>query len=152
MHEMIQKLVKKYRTNCPFEIARSLGIHIRYSDLGKTTKGLYFRKLRRRFIVLHNGLTPEWERFVCAHELGHDRLHKGISRFFLEEHSYFQPGKWERQANRFAVLLLSEGQPPHPGEPLDAYLPRIGLPREACMFWQQPAERESGSSWLTDID
>ncbi|MDP4098998.1 ImmA/IrrE family metallo-endopeptidase [Paenibacillus sp. P96] len=152
MHEMIQKLVKKYRTNCPFDIARSLGIHIRYTDLGKTTKGLYFRKLRRRFIVLHNGLTPEWERYVCAHELGHDRLHKGISRFFLEEHSYFQPGKWERQANQFAVLLLSEGQPLLPGEPLDVYLPRIGLPREASKFWISPTEQKFGYAGFTDID
>lgn len=140
MRKMIKKLIRTYQTNCPFEIARSLGIHIRYSDLGKSTKGLYCRKLRRRFIVLHNDLTPEWERFVCAHELGHDRLHKGINRFFLEEHSYFQAGKWERQANHFAVLLLSAEQPPLPDEPLNIYFPRIGLPGEISTFWPQPTE------------
>lgn len=135
MNEMIRALVKKYRTNCPFDIAGSLGIHIRYANLGATTKGLYYRKLRRRFIIIHNGLSPEWERYVCAHELGHDRLHKGISRFFMEEHSYFCPGKFEQQANRFAVLLLTEGYPPMVGEPMELYLPRIGLPREAALFF-----------------
>ncbi len=135
LNELIRRLIHKHRTNCPFDIASALGIHIRYSDLGKTTKGLYFRKLRRRFIVIHNDLTPEWERYVCAHELGHDRLHKGISRFFLEEHSYFQPGKWERQANHFAILLLSEGHPPLPDEPLNTYMSRIGLPQEVSVFW-----------------
>ncbi|MCC3382105.1 ImmA/IrrE family metallo-endopeptidase [Paenibacillus farraposensis] len=135
MNELIHKLVRKYRTNCPFFIAKALGIHIRYCDLGSTTKGLYYHKLRRRFIVIHNGLTPEWERFVCAHELGHDRLHKGISRFFMEEHSYFAPGKFEQQANRFAVLLLSKGKPPQADETLEHYLPRIGLPKETALFF-----------------
>ncbi|WP_342419650.1 ImmA/IrrE family metallo-endopeptidase [Paenibacillus sp. FSL H8-0168] len=141
MNELIHKLVRKYRTNCPFDIAKALGIHIRYCDLGPTTKGLYYHKLRRRFIVIHNGLTPEWERFVCAHELGHDRLHKGISRFFMEEHSYFSPGKFEQQANRFAVLLLSEGKPPLADETLDHYLPRIGLPKETALFFNHKSER-----------
>ncbi|MDO7907171.1 ImmA/IrrE family metallo-endopeptidase [Paenibacillus sp. JX-17] len=130
MDDLIHRLVRKYRTNCPFELADALGIHIRYADLGSATKGLYFRKLRRRFIVIHNGLIPEWQRFVCAHELGHDRLHKGISRFFMEEHSYFRPGKLERQANRFAVALLGAGQPIESGEPLENYFMRIGIPRE----------------------
>ena len=82
MDEMVTKLIRKHRTNCPFSIARAIGIQIRFTNLGKSTKGLYFRKLRRRFIVIHSELPPEWQRFVCAHELGHDRLHKGINRFF----------------------------------------------------------------------
>lgn len=116
MDDIVTKLIRKHRTNCPFSIARAVGIQIRFTNLGKSTKGLYFRKLRRRFIVIHNDLPPEWRRFVCAHELGHDRLHKGINRFFLEEHSYFAPGKLERQANRFAIQLLTSGVMPEPEE------------------------------------
>ncbi|WP_433617417.1 ImmA/IrrE family metallo-endopeptidase [Paenibacillus cellulositrophicus] len=130
MDEMIRKLIRKYKTSCPFELSRSLGIHIRYLDLGKSTKGLYYRKLRRRFIVIHSELSPEWQRFVCAHELGHDRLHKGINRFFLEEHSYFAPGKLERQANRFAVGLLSAGTAILQGETAETYCKRVGIPPE----------------------
>lgn len=134
MDELINKLVKKYKTNSPFEIARALGIHIRFLNLGKGTKGLYYRKLRRRFIVIHNDLPVEWQRFVCAHELGHDRMHKGINRFFLEQNSYFSPGKLERQANLFAVKLLSAGSSPDQDESLHSYYLRIGIPPEVCFF------------------
>ncbi|WP_379130918.1 ImmA/IrrE family metallo-endopeptidase [Paenibacillus sp. sgz500958] len=130
MDELINSLIKKYKTNCPFELSRALGIHIRYMDLGEGTKGLYYRKLRRRFIVIHNELSLEWQRFVCAHELGHDRLHKGINRFFLEESSYFCPGKLERQANSFAVKLLMSNSSPEQGESLEVYYSRIGIPSE----------------------
>lgn len=82
MDELIKRLVKKYNTSSPFELAEALGIHIRFMHLGDGTKGLYYRKLRRRFIVIHNQLPLEWQRFVCAHELAHDRLHKGVNRFF----------------------------------------------------------------------
>ncbi|GAB6988033.1 ImmA/IrrE family metallo-endopeptidase [Paenibacillus pini] len=136
MDDIIRKLIRKYKTSCPFEIARGLGIQIRYIDLGKTTKGLYYRKLRRRFIVIHNELPAEWQRFVCAHELGHDQLHKGINRFFLEEHSYFAPGKLERQANGFAIMLLTAGTVMHPEETLENYCKRTGIPHEMQVFIQ----------------
>lgn len=134
MDVLINNLIKKYKTNCPFELSTALGIHIRFMDLGTGTKGLYFRKLRRRFIVIHNELPVEWQRFVCAHELGHDRLHKGINRFFLEESSYFSPGKLERQANLFAVKLLSEGILPEHEELMKNYYQRIGIPPEVRFF------------------
>ncbi|UQZ33678.1 ImmA/IrrE family metallo-endopeptidase [Paenibacillus sp. PK3_47] len=134
MDELVKNLIKKYKTNSPFELARALGIHVRFMDLGTDTKGLYYRKLRRRFIVIHNGLPVEWQRFVCAHELGHDRLHKGINRFFLEENSFFCPGKLERQANVFAFKLLSAGSSPDTDESLDSYYLRIGIPPEVRFF------------------
>jgi Zn-dependent peptidase ImmA (M78 family) len=130
MDELISNLITKYKTNCPFELSKALGIHIRFMNLGEGTKGLYYRKLRRRFIVIHNELPLEWQRFVCAHELAHDRLHKGINRFFLEESSYFCPGKLERQANLFAVKLLLANSDPEPGESLEMYYSRIGIPSE----------------------
>jgi Zn-dependent peptidase ImmA (M78 family) len=137
MDELINNLIKKYKTNCPFELASALGIHIRFMNLGTGTKGLYYRKLRRRFIVIHNELPVEWQRFVCAHELGHDRLHKGINRFFLEESSYFSPGKLERQANVFAVKLLSTGSNPEQEESWKSYYLRIGIPPEAQFLLEE---------------
>ncbi|MFF2912392.1 ImmA/IrrE family metallo-endopeptidase [Paenibacillus sp. NPDC057934] len=136
MDELINNLIKKYKTNCPFEISRALGIHIRFMDLGTGTKGLYYRKLRRRFIVIHNELPVEWQRFVCAHELGHDRLHKGINRFFLEENSYFAPGKLERQANAFAIQLLTANTAPEQDESHQGYYLRLGIPPEVRLFLQ----------------
>ena len=135
MEENAAHLVRKYKTNCPFEIAEALGIHIRYMDLGKSTKGLYYKKLRRRFIIINEGLSDQWQRFVCAHELGHDRLHKGINRFFLEEHSYFWPGKLERQAHYFAITLLTAGQEQQIGETTEAFAKRTGIPPEMYYFF-----------------
>lgn len=134
MDELIKRLVTKYKTNNPFELAEALGIHVRFMNLGEVTKGLYYRKLRRRFIVIHHQLPLEWQRFVCAHELAHDRLHKGVNRFFLEEHSYFPPGKLERQANLFAVKLLSAGTPIEQDESVQSYYARIGIPAEVVFF------------------
>ncbi|GGI97018.1 ImmA/IrrE family metallo-endopeptidase [Paenibacillus hunanensis] len=135
MDDIAARLVHQYKTNCPFEIATALGIHIRYMDLGKSTKGLYYAKLRRRFIVINQGLSEQWQRFVCAHELGHDRLHKGLSRFFLEEHSYFWPGKLERQANSFAITLLTTGREQRDDETLEAFAMRTGIPQEMLYFF-----------------
>ncbi|MEI7027897.1 ImmA/IrrE family metallo-endopeptidase [Paenibacillus sp. y28] len=135
MKEIIHKLVRRFKTNCPFEIAEGLGIHIRYSNLGDTTRGIYFRKLRRRFIVIHEDLSEEWQRFVCAHELGHDRLHKGISRFFIEEHTFFEIGRYERQANQFATHLLLAGSRLEEDETLERYLQRHGVPAEMGKYY-----------------
>ncbi|MBY9079040.1 ImmA/IrrE family metallo-endopeptidase [Paenibacillus sp. HN-1] len=134
MDELIGQLIRKYQTNNPFELCQALSIHVRFMDLGNHTKGLYYRKLRRRFIIIHNELSPEWQRFVCAHELAHDRLHKGINRFFLEKNSYFAPGKLERQANHFAVLLLTSFNRPEQDESLESFCSRMGIPPEAGIF------------------
>jgi len=135
MHDIVRSLVRKCKTTCPFTIAKHLNIHVRFEDLGETTRGLYVRQLRRRFIVIHNQLSYEWQRFVCAHELGHDRLHGGIGRFFIEEHTFFAIGKYERQANQFAVQLLSHGREIEPGETAAQFCKRNGIPEEMVDFY-----------------
>ena len=134
MDDTIRLLTRRYKTNCPFRIAEALGIHVRYRDLGEETRGLYFRKLRRRFIVIGSNLSEEWQRFVCAHELAHDRLHKGIGYYFIEGQTLFRPGKLERQANRFALKLLSHGTSPGEGETAEQYLVRLGIPAEMSEY------------------
>ncbi|MBD2870951.1 ImmA/IrrE family metallo-endopeptidase [Paenibacillus arenilitoris] len=135
MDKLIMRLIRKYKTNDPFVIAEGLGIHIRYADLGEGTRGLYFKKLRRRFIVIHERLDEDWRRFVCAHELGHDRLHPGINRFWLDEQSFFDAGKFERQASKFAVRLLTAGDSPARSETLEQLLMRNGVPKEMHRFY-----------------
>ncbi|WP_124113843.1 ImmA/IrrE family metallo-endopeptidase [Paenibacillus xylanexedens] len=130
MDNVIQKLVKKFGTNDPFEIAKGLNIIIVYKNMGKTTRGIYFRKLRRRFIVINSELSEEWQKVVCAHELGHDRLHPGLGRFWLDENTFFNTGKYERQANTFAVKLLTYTTNQYIDEPLDRFLLRCGVPHE----------------------
>ncbi|ASA20898.1 ImmA/IrrE family metallo-endopeptidase [Paenibacillus donghaensis] len=135
MDDTVSNLVKRFKTNDPFEIALRLNISVWYENLGDGTRGLYYRKLRRRFIVIHNGLDEEWQRFICAHELGHDRLHPGISRFWLDEHSLYNAGKYERQANKFAVKLLTAYDDPKKDESIREYLSRNQIPMEMDQYF-----------------
>lgn len=132
---MILGLTRKFKTNDPFLIAKGLNINIRYARFEDGTRGLYYRVLRRRFIVIHEGLDEHWQRFICAHELGHDRLHPGLSRFWLDEQSLRNAGKYERQANKFAVRLLTAGDSPAPGETLTELLQRNNVPVEMKRFY-----------------
>lgn len=135
MDKLIRSLIRKYKTNCPFTLAEHLNITVWFRDLGKSTRGMYYRKLHRRYIVIHQDLDEPWQRFVCAHELGHDRLHPGFSRFWLDEHSFFNAGKFERQANKFAVRLLTAGDTLKLGEPIADLLRRNGVPEEMHKFY-----------------
>jgi Zn-dependent peptidase ImmA (M78 family) len=134
MDKLIRTLIRKYKTNCPFTIADHLNITVWFRDLGKGTRGLYMRKLRRRYIIIHEDLDDIWKRFVCAHELAHDRLHPGFSRFWLDEQSFFNAGKFERQANKFAVRLLTAGDSPRRGESISEFLRRNNIPSEMGKF------------------
>lgn len=134
MDKIIQQLIRKYKTNDPFELAGFLNINVMYCDLGRGTRGFYMRKLRRRYIVIHEGLTEPWKRFVCAHELGHDRLHPGLSRFLLDKHSFYDVSKFEYQANKFAIRLLTAGDSPKRGESIKDFLRRNNVPPEMSKF------------------
>ncbi|BFH60713.1 ImmA/IrrE family metallo-endopeptidase [Paenibacillus azoreducens] len=135
MEDEIKKLIRRFKSKDPFEIAEGLNIEIRFCDLGGNTRGLYYRKLRRKFIAIHEGLNDPWKRFVCAHELGHDRLHPGISRFFLDEYSFFSAGKFEHQANKFALKLLTAGSYIEQGESIEEFFIRNGIPKEMIKFY-----------------
>lgn len=130
MENVIRRLVRRYGTNCPFAIAERLGIAVWFRDLGESTRGFYCRMFRRRYIVIHERLDDRWRRFVCAHELAHDRLHPGLSRFLLDERSFFRIGRFESEANLFALGLLTAGRPPEPGETAADWLRRNEIPEE----------------------
>lgn len=135
MDKQINRLIKKHKTNCPFELASALGIQVSYADLGKATRGLYYSRLRRRFIVIHNDLNEIWKRFVCAHELAHNRLHPGFNRFWLDQNTLFNPGKYELQANKFAFLLLSAGEEIRVNETIREFCIRTGIPEEMHKYY-----------------
>lgn len=135
MDRIIPGLVTRYKTNDPFRIAKHLNIIIRYATFEDGTRGLYYRVLRRRFIVIHNQLDENWQRFVCAHELAHDRLHAGIGRFWSDEHSLLNPGKYERQANIFAIKLLTATDVLGDGESIHDFLQRNSIPKEMYKFY-----------------
>jgi len=137
MDKLINTLIRKYNTNCPFTIAEHLNIYIRFADLGEHTRGIYYSKLRRRFIVINSRLNSYWQRFICAHELAHDRLHRGLNRFFLDEYSFFNTDRYERQANKFAIQLLLFNTNMYPDETIEHFFLRNDIPTEMIKYFRK---------------
>lgn len=98
-------MIKKYRTNDPFEIASQKNITVLLSYLGETL-GFFSSYKRSKFIHINDDLDDPMKRFVCAHELGHAVLHPGINTPFLRSKTLFSIDRIEREANEFAVELL----------------------------------------------
>jgi len=105
---MTQKLVRQYGTRDPYELAESLGIEIMRSDRLKKLKGMYLYILRNPYIVINTNSSEILQKIVCAHELGHDRLHRKLaSQGALQEITLFDmTARPEFEANLFAAELL----------------------------------------------
>ena len=102
-----KKLVRKYKTSDPFDLCAKTGIEIIYTDKG-TLKGMYTTIKRNRFIVINQKLDVYMQRMVCAHELAHDQLHRGISSsaWIKDYDLYENNSKQEYEANIFSSELL----------------------------------------------
>jgi Zn-dependent peptidase ImmA (M78 family) len=102
------RLIKKFNTRDPFTIAKGLGVEILVCDGLKNLKGMYRIIKRNRFIFLNSKNSPEMNRIVCAHELGHDRLHREFAKDapFQEFMLYNMASRHEYEANIFAANLL----------------------------------------------
>jgi len=101
----VEILIKKHKTNCPFTLADKLNIHILYEPLGATL-GYFSKDFRFKFIHINQDILPEYQKFVCAHEIGHAILHPDVNTPFLSQHTLFSISKIERQANKFAVEFI----------------------------------------------
>ncbi len=101
------KLIKKYKTRNPFEIAACMNIDVMFMDLGKL-KGFYKRDGHNRFIIINDLICEPLQKIVCAHELGHDQLHRHLAESHaLQEFAiYDMKSKPEYEANLFAAELL----------------------------------------------
>lgn len=102
-----KNLVKKSGTSNPFEIAYYLNINILQLKLPNTIRGFLVRVLRRKFIALNANLPYESQKIVVCHELGHAILHKGYGYYLHADMSYYVPSRREKEANQFAIHLLS---------------------------------------------
>ncbi|PZD96393.1 ImmA/IrrE family metallo-endopeptidase [Paenibacillus sambharensis] len=136
VEKVVNKLVRKFNTTDPFKIAGLLNVHVQFLDLPPNCRGYYLHTLRRRFIAVNQNLSEVWQRVVCAHELGHDQLHRGISRFFLDEQSFFVAGRYECEANQFALRLLLKNEKPLQDEPSEHFLLRNHIPPEMARFYK----------------
>lgn len=102
------RLVRRCYTRDPFEIAESIGVDVLFCDDFGPLKGMYRVIKRNRFIFINKDL-PEWlQRIVCAHELGHDQLHRHLAKNnpIQEFMLYDMRSKPEYEANIVAAEIL----------------------------------------------
>lgn len=106
--EKAERLTAKYQTRNPYTIASHLGIYVLNFDTPGTLKGMYSVIKRTRFIFVNESLDDEMRRFVCAHELGHDILHRKIigQTPMSDTNMYGNSSRMEYEANVFAAALL----------------------------------------------
>lgn len=109
---LVESLIKKYDTRDPFELAKELGVNIIFRDDFLNLKGMYKVILRNRYIFINSNLPLEMQHLVCAHELGHDLLHRIYlkSSIFQEFVLYDMKSKPEFEANIFASELLLDDE------------------------------------------
>ena len=102
----VLNLIAKHRTKNPFKLANSLGIIVRYGDLGEV-RGLFKKVLKRKYIFINSNLSEFDQRIVCCHELGHAILHSTSEyQFLIDNTSLLRKSKLEDEANLFASWLL----------------------------------------------
>ena len=103
-----ERLVKIHETRNPFQISKELGIHVLFDYDFKALKGMYKVIQRSRFIFINGNLSERDQRTICAHELGHDILHREYAKTsaFQEFMLYDMRTRPEYEANIFASELL----------------------------------------------
>ncbi len=106
MENMIRKIVQKYGTRNPFELADYLGAVTITTSLPKGTRGYYTYYKRNGIICIDENLCDTEARMVCAHELGHFVLHRKENTVLMKSTTFLNTNKFEIQANRFAAELL----------------------------------------------
>lgn len=103
----VEKLIKKYETRDPWQLAKDLKIRLHERKLNPLTKGAYFNPLKEvKQIVINSILDDLSKRIVLAHEIGHAVLHSKHDICFIREYTLFPTGKYEVEANKFAAELL----------------------------------------------
>jgi Zn-dependent peptidase ImmA (M78 family) len=101
----VSSIINIYETNCPFKLAKSLGVEIVYEDLGKIF-GYYSRHFRIKVIHINQNVDEGQKKFTCAHELGHALLHPAANTPFLKKNTLFSTDRIELEAHLFAIKLL----------------------------------------------
>lgn len=108
IYKKANKLKQKLKTNDPFRIAEDCGIMVIMNKDFTDLKGLYTIIKRKRIIIINANLSLEKQKIVCAHELGHDLIHREFAKnkILHEFVLYDMTARTEYEANMFAADLL----------------------------------------------
>ena len=104
-----RKLVRKHKTSDPFELAKRLGIIVKFRSDFVRQRGASVIILGNRIIFINANLSDQMQRMVCAHELGHLLLHRaayGKAAWVLNHELFDIRNQLEYEANVFAANLL----------------------------------------------
>lgn len=102
------KLVEKSGTQDPMRIAKENGLVVLFNDKYKDLLGWYRYQQRHRLIFLNGRLDEIWLAMVLAHEIGHDQLHRDLTKNgVMKEFQLFHiKDNTEYEANAFGAHLL----------------------------------------------
>lgn len=102
---IVESLCRKYMTRNPYELAACENIEIVELPLGGI-KGYYSTCYRQKIIHINSDFSEHEQLLTCAHELGHGILHPDSNTPFLRANTLFPIGRFEKEAEHFAVDLL----------------------------------------------
>lgn len=104
--ERAKSVLEEFGGQDVFETAENAGVNVWFRALG-SLKGFYIFENNCRYIVINEELDDITKGVVCAHELGHDTLHRKLSVGGIRENTLFLANnKTEREANLFASEIL----------------------------------------------
>lgn len=139
--KLASRLALRHSTRNPISIARALGITVMLVPLAGL-RGMYRTIHRCPTIFINEQLDERQQLLVCAHEVGHLLLHKGLNRVFLDRHTYQVPGKYEKEAHRFSVDLLYSDEDLQEclGWPVAQVAAWMGVPFELAEYRMESVE------------
>lgn len=104
--DLAQSVLEEFGGKNVFETAENSGANVWFRELG-SLKGFYICENDCRYIVINEDLDSVTAAVVCAHEFGHDMLHRELSGGGIRENTLFLGNnKTEREANLFAACIL----------------------------------------------
>ena len=99
------RLSKKYETRDPFRLADELGFIVVFAPLVEM-RGFQQRVKRQNIIYINDDLDEQQQCLVCAHEMGHHFMHRGMNRIFMNLNTQFVTQRFENEANLFSLELI----------------------------------------------
>ena len=129
--QQVGNIIKKFGTKDPYEICRRMNIIITSAPLPQVTRGFCLTLKGGRAIVVNDNLNRKEATACIAHELGHIVLHEGLNYIFMSQNTCMVTGKYEREANIFAALLLTDGFVVNDGVTIANIAAKFALPEDA---------------------